>query len=607
MPASVRSASFGSAADNHVTVARPTSVAAGDVLYAVHVCTHPLAAQPVPTGWADIRLDEDAFLATRILRLIATGSEPSAWTFEQADGGDGVVVIAAVAGADPAASIRIAIAAAGEGVTTPTVTPAAASHLELRIPAVFCHPDPMEVAGPAGYQLRGQEQGGQAFAALASRQISSSSPSGVKEFPLSAGSPFSVRGITISIPSAGLDVEVPPIPPDTPGVGDGLYLYRFSRLFGGHLGDLAVHQPSFEKRISRRGQINVGNFSSTFPISDENAGDLAAKIVPRYRTDLLRGPGVTVCDIWRAGVHWGRYWITGANIRKSRRQTPVLSLSGASLEAFFQYVMLEESLTPYVGVDRVEVGRQLIDHMQLQPFADLGLILQAGDSGSVIDRTFEAYQAMYGQHLASTTDGVDGYEWMINSEFGPGGLEFHWKWGVPLGDPNAAHTYTDSPHGGNILDWSIEWAPLQRGTRWRVRGDTIDTDASTVSKPLISAAFDSPHLATGVWPRIDRIVDRPGIRDVGQLDEIAEQLALTSGGAPPVFSITVLLGEEPSIHPNMLGDPARIVMTNEFFKRVNGGAGLNERRRILGMRVTATGRENGRDEAELFIDDQAVE
>ncbi|MFE3449616.1 hypothetical protein ACFXJ8_11840 [Nonomuraea sp. NPDC059194] len=615
MQANVRSAKVTTGSDAIIAAARPPQVTAGDVLWAIQSSTHSLAGQPAPAGWSPVPtgLEDGLFLSTRIFRRTSSGSEPATTDFGQDPAGHGSVTLVAVSNASLSISARMAVLVPGEdqmvtSIPTPNVTPAASSHVEIRYVASFASGSTITLQAPTGYQLRDQGNvPAQIVAGVASRQISSSTGSGSKTFPASPNPGIAAHGITISIASADIEPEVPPIPPDAPGQGDALYLYRFSRLFGGELGDLAVGQVSFEKRISRRGQINSGNFTASFPIANEDDGDLAAKIVPRYQSDLLRGPGVTVVDIWRAGIHWGRYWIIGAKISKSRRQTPVLHLSGVTLEAFLQYVQLEDTLTPFVGVDRVEIARQLIDHMQLQPHADLGLILQTGAAGSLIDRTFGPFAGMYGQHVASTTEGVDGYEWMINSEFGAGGLEFHWNWGVPLGDPDATHTYSESPGGGEILDWGIEWTPLTRGTRWRARGDTIDTDASTVSTPLMSNAYDSPHLATGVWSRIDRIVDRPGVKDLDQLNAIAEQLAATSGGAPPVFSITVLLGEQPSIHPNNLGDPAQIVMTNEVYKRINGGAGLNEKRRILGIRVTPTGRENGRDEAELYIDDQAVE
>ncbi|GHH67659.1 hypothetical protein GCM10017673_15020 [Streptosporangium violaceochromogenes] len=611
----VRSASSGSVlSGSSVTAPRPAGTQAGDVLFACQTSAAPFVGVPAPSGWtATAALDDEVFgdFYTRVWRRTAGTSESGSYVFPQGDGA-GTLIVVAVEGADLQVAARVAVREGLEEpafVVTPGVTPAAATHLEVRFAVTLGQAfQTVTLAPPAGYVLRGTAaMQGHFSAACASRQLSSSSPSGEKNFVTTGENPGGTHGITISIPGGSTEPEVPPIPADAPGQGDALYSYRFSRLFGGFLGTLDLAGVSFEKRISRRGQINSGNFSASYPMSNEAEGDLVAQIVPRNPADLLRGPGVTVVDIWRAGDHWGRYWIIGAKVTKQRRQKPVLQLSGVTMEAYLQYVELEETLGPFTSEDRVEIARQLITHMQAQEHADIGLILAPGSSGSAVTRTYEAHRGKYGGHVADTTSGLDGYEWMINTQLGAGGVELHWKWGKPLGNPNAKHTFTDSPGGGEILDYGIDMTPLTRGTRWRARGDSVQTDASTPSTPLLSAPYSSPHLATGVWPRLDRTVDRPGVTDLAALNAAAEQLAATSGGAPHVFSITVLLGEEPSIRPNLLGDSARIVIADEWFKRVNGGAGLNEKRRILGMRVTPTGREQGRDEAELYIDDQEVE
>ncbi|MEV4245220.1 hypothetical protein AB0J63_17615 [Streptosporangium canum] len=614
----VRSTSKGSSFGSSVSAAQPNGLKSGDVMFACQTSTSPFTSVPAPAGWAPtVALDDDTFgdLYTRVWRRTPGSSEAASYVFPQPPGAPGTVLIAAVQDADLTVQVRIAILETYEASTaaaTPGVTPAAASHLEVRfaVNAVQFTGVTVSLAAPSGYTPAPGGQvaiAGEITAAVASRQISSSANSGVKNFAITGANVGVNHGITISIAAGTVEPEIPEIPADAPGQGDALYSYRFSRLFGGPLGDLDLHGVSFEKRLNRRGQINPGNFSATYPIPNEDQGDLVAALIPRDPADLTRGPGVIVCDIWRAGEHWGRYWIIGAKITKQRRSRPVLQLSGVTMDAYLLYIQLEEQLGPFEGEDRVEIARQLITHMQNQPDADIGLIMQAGTCGHTLTRTFEAHQGNYGQHLASTTEGLDGYDWTVNTKLGVSGVELHLVWGDPLGDQSAPHEFSESPHGGNILDWGIEQAPLSRGTRWRARGDSVSTDASTASTPLLSAAYESPHLATGYWPRIDRTVDRPGVTDVATLNAVAEQLAATAGGAPQVLSVTVLLGQEPSFTPNNVGDGARITLTNEVFKRVNGGAGLDERRRILGMRVTPVGRENGRDEAELFIDDQAVE
>lgn len=610
MGANVRDSKVSTGHGPTLTATRPTFVA-GDQMWAIHFTDVGLTGMTAP-GWTAAGSREEDGLAVKVWRKTATG-EPSTYSFGQGVNAEGTVHVFSIPGASATINAKVTFALNfASTLVTPNVTPASATHLEIRagVLSLTGGTDTVALTAPAGYTGRGSGQSPQAFlaSAAASKQLSSSAPSGAKSFGFT---PSGIRfglGVSISIASADVVPDVPPIPADAPGQGDALYVFEFRRLFGGFLGNLDVKGPSFEKRINRRGQLQPGNFTGSYVIANEDDGDLVAALVPRDPADLTRGAGVIVCDIWRAGDHWGRYWMIGSEIAKQRRQTPVLQLSGVTMDAYLQYVNVEEALGPFENEDRVEIARSIILHMQGQEHADIGLILQSGECGHTLTRTYEAFQGQYGGPVADTTAGVDGFEWMVNTQLGASSVETHWVWGNPLGDQaGTPHTFTEAPGGGEILDWRIGQTPLTRGSRWRARGDSVSTDASTSAAPLLSDAYESPHLATGLWPRIDRIVDRPGVTDLDTLNKTAQQLAASAGGAPHVFSITVLLGEEPTIHPNKLGDAAWIVLTNEYFKRVNGGAGLNERRRILGMRVIPTGRENGRDEAELYIDDQAVE
>jgi hypothetical protein len=597
----VRDARISTTSGGTAVVAKPDTQSK-DLLVAFQFSRGQLDSMTAP-GWAFTGADAHTellgvHLATKV--WTRTPGAETGYTFGQ---DSGTVIVASVQDWDPSRPLRIAIDP--DSGATPGVTPAAAQSLELRV--IACVPDvPTVWEEPAGYVLRARTTDPDApvSSALASRQLSSSSPSGPKEF--GGGGGFLVHGVTVSIAAGIVEPEIPPIPPDAPGQGDSVFSYRFSRLFGGPLGDLDLKGVQFGIRVNRRGQINAETFKASYDISNEDEGDLVAALVPRDPADLTRGAGVVVCDIWGAGIHWGRYWMIGNKISKTRRQRPALQLNGFTMDAYLQWVQLEETL-PFTGEDRVEIARQLITHMQAQPHADIGLMLAPGSSGSTLTKTFEANQGMYGQHVAACTEGLDGFEHAIRTQLGAGGVELHWEWGKPLGDPDAPHEFSDSPHGGNLLDYSIEQTPLNYGTRFRARGDSISTDASTASVPLLSDPYESPHLATGLWPRIDRTIDRPGVTSKAELDAVAEQAAATSGGAPRVFSITVLLGQEPTFTPNHVGDSARLTITDEFFKRINGGAGLDTRVRTLGMRVTPVGRENGRAEAEIFIDDQPIE
>lgn len=608
MAASVRNSTVNPGTGEFLTATKPEGAAAGDVLWAFQVGGFPDSL--FVDGWSQMAVVEEELFGNftgKLWRRTVTASEPGTYTFIQGFGGTGVVTIVAVADPNTTLPVKIATldnAPVAEGVSTPSVDPAAATHLELRFAALVFEVPGVFTGVPDGYQSRGTANVGSLGSAAASRLISSSTPSGAKTFPVTneTGGLAGI-GMTVSIPSGAAEPDIPPPPPFTPGKGSALYQYVFRRLLGGdYLGHLDLSAVAFESRIS-----SPGSFSGQVPITNERISQQIDAVIPANPAELDRGPGVICCEIIRAGDYWGEHWITGATISQQRRQPPTLVLRGVSLDAYFLQVLLRSTLT-YTGVDQVEIARQLLTHMQAQPYANLGLILQAGTSGEPRDRTYKGDErGSYGQRVTELGDVLDGFEWTINSVPGPSGLERHWVWGAPtLGNPAAEHVFGQGRHGGDILDWSIEIDALKGGTHWEARGDTPQSDASVEAVPLISAVHSSaPHLAAG-WPRIDRLVDRPGVSVQQTLEDYAAGWVAKKSGAGRVFSVTVAIGKEPSFTPNDLGDPARFVMSNEWFRRASLGPGLNEQHRIIGVRVTPVGREKGKDEMTLIVEEQEV-
>lgn len=612
MSADVRSSSIGSNTGGDVVVDRPSPILAGqDVLWAVQVSTSAL--DDPPAGWSTVRTDTNDLVTIRQMRRTSNGSEPSSWTFSPR----GVVVIVCVRDSDLTVTPRIAVdltALAGElgdQISTPTVAPAAPSHLEVRIAASWTNTLPgsptATLAAPAGYQMRRQAHAGQSLAGLATRQINSSTGSGAKLFTVApADTGLGPIGVTISFASADQEPTPDPVPPLLPGVGDALYVYEFRELLSGDLIDhFALRQVSFEHRINR-GNISPGQFSAELPITSPDIARLAHQVVPRDRTDLTRGAGVITCDVYRAGDPWGTYWINGSYVGQQRRQVPILQLRGATLDDYLMCPEIQDDL-PFEGVDQIEIARALLEYMAGDPRADIRLILQAGESGTVRDRLYKSSeQGNIGQRLQELSEVINGFEWNILTTLGSGGLEHHWRWAAPnLGDPDANHYFSKSYEGGDILDWSIEVTPKRGGNRWRARGDTPESDASVEAVPLMSTVHEATaHLAAG-HPRMDRTLDRAGVKDVETLEEYATSWAARNA-VPRVFKATVLLGENPTISPATLGDHATFSMTNEWFYQVDTGPGYHERHRTIGMRITPVGRENGRDEAELFIEETEV-
>lgn len=606
MTAFVRSISFGESSSTSVVVPIPDGVVAGDVLWA-HQSSTTALGDLFASGWEPVVQVIDTIfgaLKVKLWKRTATSSEQRFYAFSQNEGANGTVIMLAVADAVTSLPVQIATLADAGGttgqVTTPNVPPAAATHLEIRFAAANDEVPGVFTGVPDGYQPRGTAQSEFVTAAAASRLITSSTPSGAKAFPTS-GTGFIGIGVTISIPSGAAEPEIPPPPPFTPGRGSALYQYVFRTLLGrDYLGHLDLSQVAFESRVS-----SPGSFSGQVPITNERIGRQVDAIIAANPAELGRGPGVICCEVIRAGDYWGEYWITGATIGQQRRKTPTLVLRGVSLDGYFMSVLLRSTLT-YTGLDQVEIARRLLTHMQAQPYANIGLILQPGSSGQPRDRTYKGSErGSYGQRVTELGDVLDGFEWTVNSLAGPSGLERHWNWGAPtLGNPAAEHVFGQGAHGGDILDWSIEIDAIKGGTHWEARGDTPQSDASVEAVPLISAVHSSaPHLAAG-WPRIDRLIDRPGVIVQQTLEDYAAGWAAKKSGAVRVFSVTVAIGKEPSFTPKDVGDPGRFVMSNEWHRRAGSGPGLNERHRIIGVRVTPVGRDKGKDEMTLIVEEQ---
>jgi hypothetical protein len=595
--ASFRSSTSAAGDGASLQVARPSGVIAGDQMWAIHIVFNSsLAALTAPSGWAPASSRDGETLTVRVWRKTATNAEPGAYSFGQDN--HGTIHLLALKDASSTANIVIA-ESFGTSTTTPPVTPADSAAVEIRVAAVYTYPTVITSwAVPSGYSSRGQTQSQDLLASAAvSRQTNSSSSSGAQTF---SASPAGIRegvGVSISVGSGSTIPDVDPPPPFTPGVGDALYRYKFHRLRDGqYLGDLELVNVSFDKRI-----LQPGTFSATIAIPDRDVGALVKHIIPEDETVLDRGPGVITCQVLRGGEYWGEYWITGATPARSGKGTPTIALRGSTLDAYFLQVELQETLPTFTAYDQIDIARELLNHMQSQPYANLGLVLQGGVSGVERDRTYNADEATYGQRLTELAQVDGGFEWMINILSGPAGLERHWVWGMPLGVQNPApHVFSDDPGGGIISGWSEQIDALRGATRWRARGDRISTDASTSSTPLISAAAEATaHLAAG-WPRLDRTINYSSVTEMATLQDYAAYWAATAPGALRVDSVTLTLGAEPSFDMNSLGDTARIHLDNEWHTP------HWRTRRIIGIGITPTSRADGKETAQLILEGQEV-
>jgi len=614
MPASVRgSYATGFQAPSR-TIPRPSGVQPGDVLIMVHaVGTANLDSfQVAESGWSEVTRSSvgsgSTALSIKVYRRVATAGEPSSYRVTQSGAARTVVLLVVVRGAGVAgirAQVQSGLASIDNAVPTPPGTPATGSGVDVRVAVgLRAFTATPSWRYPAGYAyLDDADSGGRLLVTAAHRAITSTGSVGEAIFRQTTGLNTYV-GITLLIPASDSAPTAPDIAPWAPGRGLGIYRYTVHDLLtGNYLSDAQLTNVTFDRRINE-----PGTFSATIPIPNRTVADQVAAFIPRHAEDLSAGPGrITVC-VWRAGELWGEYWITGAIVRRNRRGNIEIQLRGSTLDAFLSNVLVETSLI-YSG-DVITNIRNFLSHMQNLQGANIRLSLDSGTGGR--SATLEAKieeDPTYGEVLTGYLSD-NRVEIFVDPRFNPvtGAIERVIRWGSPRFDGSTVHVVTESPHGGDILEWSEEIDALRGATRIRVRGGTPEVeDAEEGAEPLYSNWVSATsHLSAG-WPRYGQVVDHPAeSTNLSTLNSYANRWISTMPGAVRVYSCTVALGRHTTITPSALGDRIRRIMVNEWFPREDGGATFNSEQRLIGIEVTPVSRETGREEARLILEEPTV-
>ncbi len=360
---------------------------------------------------------------------------------------------------------------------------------------------------------------------------------------------------------------------------------------------LELEQVRFDRRI-----IQAGTFTATCPVPNSSVARQVRKIVPQLPEEIHTGPGRTVVHVYRDGQLWGTYIIWQATPSSDEQGKTIVQLQGASLESYLNRVMLSEN-HQFADVEQTVIGAELLVDMQLDPAANIGLVLSPTDTAVIRNRVYLISEgATYGQRLAELANVDEGFEWMIRCYVDPAtGLRVReWVAARQL-SANSTDHYVAKP--GNVLSWSYGINASTAATSYRTRGATINDDLGETSEPLLSAVHDSAPLLAAGWPRLDTLVDYQSVSVLGTLNDYAHWWRDNRAGAVRILQVTIRLDEHTRFTPNALGDYARVVITDPWFPLEDGRPSFSRRPRIVGCEITPPTKTDGQERCALIFEE----
>ncbi|MET9339285.1 hypothetical protein [Nonomuraea sp. NPDC003804] len=607
--ATLRSVSSGQSANATYTVSKPPGTQPGDLLLAFQTAADVADTQMLPplggTTWQLLGARNALeWSGSKVWWKIAGPSEPAAYTFRQGvgvllEGGIGAVV--AISDHNGNTPLISSLANGDDtSVGCPSLSPSAAPGVTLRWAAALSSIS-SSWSPPASHTEQVDRKSGAVLAGLATRARPEVTSTGSATYTLvSPFPPIYSHGFTVDV--GGVGGPPPEPPPAIPPSADIHYKYVFSDLLtDAYRTTLDLDQVSYSRMIGE-----PGSFSATVDVVNDAIADAVAKVVPRWVDDpsepdsLSTGPGRTCVHVYRNGIIWGTYVIWRATISSDGRGALKVQLTGASLESYLNAVEIRSTLT-FEDTDQLEIARGLITEMQDLTSADIGLTTQAGTSGVNRDRTYLAGEtATFGQRLKELADTDNGFEWLIEtSDPGTGTRVRLLRLGYPKLGTQTDHVFSQP---GNVLSWSQEIDGLRGATSYRARGESVSTDASTTSTPLMSTPANAAAHLTAGWPRIDKTIDYSSVKETATLNAYAQRWAAERPGAVRIHQVSVRL-DDTKWTPANLGDYARVVLVNDWWPIRGGGASFNRRWRVIGVSVRATSR-NSQEVATLTFEEE---
>lgn len=597
---------------SHDQIPAPPGVQAGDVL-ALFVASTGNAGDIEVSGGAEWSLQEseqgaaDGALSGALFTQVAGVSNPSTYAISMDSLDSGVAGIAHLRGAS-AASLSWDVRGGGFtetwlGLELPSLNDGVAGGVELRFLAGESPEDDVawELLGlPVQHRDNDPSTGMAGYLGARSLLTDDELP----EREAATSNIFVTRWLawTLVVAPANTTPSTPAIPGFAGGRGRALYRYTAHDLMtGAYIDDLYPRDVTYDKRI-----LEPGQFTGSLPIPNRRVAQAVRRVIPKVKTDLTTGPGRVEIRVWRDGSLWGRYWLTGARLNFGRDGKIAIELRASTLDATWFSVRIRDT-REYSGNPVANI-RSLLQHCQSRPGAFAGIAFQSGSAGSTTELLVTKDDGSnYGRAAQEHARLEDGIEYTLHEGVTDEGVVTStWVYGAPKLGTGTKHVFSRSPHGGDIVEMSLDIDALRGGTDWEARGGTPEGDATEDRAPVYSALVTTPHRAAG-WPRIDRLIDDPSeTTSVSRLNRFARYWARAAGGALWVRSVTVFLGKNSTLNMNCLGDYARLIVTDVWHEREDGGAGLDISERIIGISIRPTAKGSGKEEATLILESLEV-
>ncbi|MFI6904895.1 hypothetical protein ACIBKY_26780 [Nonomuraea sp. NPDC050394] len=580
----------------------PAGVMAGDTVLAF-VTTNGSLDDVDITGGQPWTIQAE-FEGTRLYASVTSPDNPGSYAVELGDGDRGLVGLLHLRGATLSGILAVTDSggiAPEAGVPCPAASPGVAAGVEVRY-CIAGNPIVPITFAPEGMAVEDQaHDGGNTSAFLGARTSLSSAALPVRHIDPGLAVVAAWEAWTLIVAPGDYTPEPPPVPAYAVK-GRALYRYTAHDLLSGqYIDDIYPRDPVYSKRLRE-----PGRFSCSLPIPNTRVAAAVRRIIPKLRTDLTAGPGRVQIRIWRDGELRGRYLLTGARLSRGQDGKIAIELRASTLDAVWFSLRVTETLD---GSDdeQIDNARFVLAHGLTKLGGDLGIVYQPGGTGEVRPLLIKSTDATsYGRVVAEFSKTGNGFEYFLAETVDESGdVVSTWVWGAPKISTSIQHVFSTSPHGGDIDSYGLDMDALRGGTDWQVRGGTPQVEAQETAVPLMSELVTTAHRAAG-WPRIDHLVDHPTQSlDQDELDTLAAYYADVAGGALWVRTVTVLPAKRSTLTMNSLGDYARLLITDVWHEREDGGAGLDISERIIGIEVRPTGKGRGREEVTLTL--EAVE